>query len=134
MTHQFHHPDQQVVPPPPSTPPAGYTVPQQPHYAWMPPPGVVWPPAQAAVEPKNGFGIASFAMACGGALVGLIPILGIIAMGLGIAALTLGVANLGRLNRRTATNPVLTWLGISISVVATTMGLVGVAQIAALVS
>ena len=116
MTHQFHHPDQQVVPPPPSTPPpstpppstpppstppAGYTVPQQPHYAWMPPPGVVWPPAQAAVEPKNGFGIASFAMACGGALFGLIPILGIIAMGLGIAALTLGVANLGRLNRRT---------------------------------
>lgn len=77
-------------------------------------------------EHRNGLGIASFCTALPGAVMGLIPILAIPAVAAGLVAFGLGLAGQARVRRGTASNPVMTWLGIIGGVLAVALGVIGV--------
>lgn len=75
---------------------------------------------------KNGLGIASFVIGLVATVVGLGPVIGaIFSIPAGIIGLGLGLANVGRLRKGTATNKWLTISGMALCVLSITFGIVG---------
>ncbi len=77
-------------------------------------------------EHRNGLGIASFCTALPGAIMGMIPILGIPALAAGLVAFGLGLGARRRIRRGQADNKVMTWLGILAGLLAVTLGIYGI--------
>ena len=84
------------------------------------------PAPQPAAPPRNGFGITSFICGLTASIVGLIPILAIPALASAVVGLGLGLANIGRLRRKTASNKWMTILGIGFSILGIVLAIVGI--------
>ena len=83
-------------------------------------------PIQVPAPARNGFGIASFICGLTASIVGLIPILAIPALASAVVGLGLGLANTGRLRRKTASNKWMTILGIGFSVLGIILAIIGI--------
>jgi Protein of unknown function (DUF2510) len=130
--------------PPPSGPPAGwYPDAENPggqrywdgqgwseHRTPPPPPGAVAPPTggQTIYVERAGNGIPVAAMVCGivGAIFGLIPITGVIALALGLVAFVLGIMGRRRVKRDPAVGRKgVATAGVILGVIAITLGIIG---------
>ncbi len=78
------------------------------------------------VHNKNGLGISSFVCGITATVVGLIPILSVPALAVALVGLGLGLGNIGRLRRKTATNKVMTAIGIGFSVLGVILAIIGI--------
>jgi hypothetical protein len=77
------------------------------------------------VGPKNGLGTASFVIGLAAAVVGLGPIIGaIFSIPAGVVGLALGLANIGRLRAKTATNKWMTISGLVLCALGITFGII----------
>lgn len=81
-----------------------------------------------APAPRNGFGITALVLVVGGAVFGLIPLTGFIALILGALAVLFGLLGVGRVRRGAATNRVMTWTATGLGVGVAALGIVGVAM------
>lgn len=91
--------------------------------AVSPDPRVVY--VQQAPEPKNGFGITSFACGLAALICGLIPILSVPAIAGGLIGFGFGMGGVKRLRAKKADNKVMTWIGVIVSVLAAAAGVYG---------
>ena len=140
--------ENEAATPPPSGPPTGWyadaqnpggqrywdgqdwtehrTAPSAPPELGAPPP----PQGQTVYIERAGNGIAVAAMVCGivGAIFGVIPITGVIALALGLVALVLGIMGRRRVKREPAVGRKgSATAGIVLGVIAITLGIIGIA-------
>jgi hypothetical protein len=128
-TPSFEQPRTPFVPAPMSAPvPASSPVPRTGMPAFMPSMPAMPVPAPVAAparEARNGLGLAAVILGPIAILFGLIPLTGIVAVGVGIVGLALGLAGVGRLRRRRATNKIGTTLGVVLSAIGLALGIYG---------
>lgn len=113
----------QAAGPPPGAPPYPYAYPPGPYPGNYPPPPVPYA-GYLGAAPRNGFGVAALVVAIL-ALVGSCSVIG--GIGLGIAAVILGLAGRGRAKRGEATNGGVALAGVIIGGIAVIAGLAFVA-------
>jgi hypothetical protein len=78
-----------------------------------------------APAPRNGLGVAALCLAAIGLPLGLVPVTGFVAAGLGIVALAFGIAGWSRTRSRAATNTGTAVTGAVLGLIALALGVAG---------
>lgn len=80
---------------------------------------------EPAAPPTNGLAITALCLGIAGAVIGLVPILGLFAIALGAAGLVVGLVALKNSKRRGRRK--MSWAAVVVSVLAVVLGIIGVA-------
>jgi hypothetical protein len=82
-------------------------------------------PQSPPVQLRNGFGVTALVLGIVGAGLGLIPLLGLVAIILGVLALVFGLISYSRTRRHTADNPVMSLIGAVLGAGSIALGIWG---------
>ena len=86
-------------------------------------------PTQYAAPARNGFGITALVLAFIGAVFGLVPLTGFIALILGALAVLFGLLGVARVRKGTASNGVMSWIATFLGVGVTALGIWGITML-----